>query len=250
MLGLLLDAEGSSGRVGVATRLAERVAAAYRALGPDHPTVPAEPATRADPRARPELDTLEAALAEARQYGRPAGDPLAIGLAAYALAMARRQAGERGGYLPLFIEARDSFRACGARILEMWTLKNIGLVRFKQRRYAEATEILRRCQAILDSFGGDVEQADTTTELAMACVEQGRYAEAESLTTELLDHARLLGHRWDEGRALDAIAALRRARGDVTGAAAAYTEALAVWQAVGAPGRVTAAAAALAELRA
>ncbi len=238
MLGMLLDAEGSSGRVGVAVRLAERVAAAYRALGPDHPTVPEEAATPAAP--RPELTALTAA--------RSSGDPLAVGLAGFAYVLARRQAGERGGYLPLFTEARDSSRACGARALEIWMLKNIGLLRFKQRRYADAAEVLARCQEILESLGGDVDALDTTAEIVMACVEQGRYAEAESLTTELLDHARLLGHRWDEGRALDAIAALRRARGDVPGATAAYTEALAVWLAVGAPDRVGAALDALAEL--
>ncbi|WP_020674133.1 AfsR/SARP family transcriptional regulator [Amycolatopsis nigrescens] len=244
MLGLLTDVEATRDRVGESMRYAERTVAAYLALVEDGAAFPAATEKAIQPSSQPELVASERALDRARH----AEDPLAVGQAAFTLAIGYRRAGVHGDYLPLFEEAMAAFQASGARLSQLWTLKNLGLAHLKHGRFEQATQCLLQAGEIMFGLGGGVELADTTADIAMTYAAGGRFAEAEELTGEILTRARLLGHRWDEARALDTLGDLRLARDDRPGAIDAHLEALAIWRRLSAPNRVGRAIGVLTEL--
>jgi DNA-binding SARP family transcriptional activator/tetratricopeptide (TPR) repeat protein len=244
MLGLLIDAESDRDRISISARYAEQAVAAYSAL-PDEPEEPvhdlAVPCRR---ELQPELTDLEAELTRARH----AGDPLDIALGAFRLILARRHAGEHGGYQPLWEEMRNACRACGARVAELGAIKILGLTYIKQRRLDEAIECLVRGQSIIQNLGDDVRLADVLGDIALAFAAHGRFAEAEHLTRDSLEQARNHRHRWDEGRALDTLGALKRNQGDHRAALNMHLEAFTVWRRIDQSGRMANTIKALAEL--
>lgn len=228
MLGLLLDAEGSQDHFAEARRYAGRAVEAYGALGaaliarggPPGGTSPAPP----------ELDAYRESLDRART----AGDPAAIGWACFAYAVALRRTGVPADYLPLFEEARGAFHACGARIGELWALKNIGLAYVKRGRLEDALACVLRGDELLGDLPGDMPVTDTPGDIIRVFTLQGRHDEADRIAREYLAQARAYGHPWDEGRILEAIGRLRHDHGDHDGALNALVAALAVWRREGA----------------
>ncbi|WP_165959309.1 hypothetical protein, partial [Actinomadura sp. KC345] len=226
MLGLLVDAEGSRFGLAAVIEYAERGFAAYRAL----PAFPERAAAGPDPAPEP-----SALLAEARR----AGDPLGIGRAVYTQALDLREAGEHGGYTALFEEAAEAFRACGAPMAELWTLKNLSLADMKRGRPDSAAARMARGLEVIAQIGDLDDAVPLVAEIGGLLVDAGRLDEAAGLARETLQRARAHGHRWDEAAALDILADLSRAGDDLGAAVDAHLKAVAVWRRLGAHGHVS-----------
>jgi hypothetical protein len=228
MLGLLMHAEALRDEHHASAGYAARAFAAYQALSTP-PSPFEQPST-----------LCSAALREARARR----DALAVGFAACQLALSARLDAAHVDYLTLFEEARDAFRIGGAPLLELWTIKNTGLVYLRQRRFAEAEESLRRGQVLLAGGGGpDAKGGD----LAGVAAAYGRADLAELLANTAITDARRTGDRWSEGRALITLADLHVSH-DNPLAAGIYREALAVWRELRMPRRVAQVEQALARL--
>jgi DNA-binding SARP family transcriptional activator len=227
MLGLLMHAEATRDEHHNAMRYAALAAAAYPAL-----TTPAPPLEHAPPASSP-------ALEEARR----GGDALAVGFEACRLALALRIEGARVDYLALFEEARDAFRVGGVPLLELWTMKNTGLVYLRRRQFAEAGEVLRRGQVIFAEGSGMVAAGGDLAGVAAAC---GRTDLAERLATSAIADADRTGDKWSAARALHTLAGIRANNGDPA-AAGTYRKALAAWADLRVPRRVAQIEEALAE---
>jgi DNA-binding SARP family transcriptional activator len=232
MLGLLMQVEGIRDEHRNSLRYAALTVAAYREL-----TTP--PAPRVAARAKPTA-VLEAA--------RRKGDALAVGFEASRLALALRLAGKPVDYLELFEEAREAFHAGGAPLLELWTLKNIGLLYLRQRRFTEAEHTMWRAQEIHRELGEQPIAGYAGGDLAGVAAAHGRADLAERLATEALDHARLVDDQWSAGRALITLAELHAERGEQSAAKDRYGQALAIWQDLRMTRRVTQIEAALEQL--
>jgi DNA-binding SARP family transcriptional activator len=223
MLGLLMQAEGIRDKHRDSLRYGALTLAAYREVT----TPPMTPYTA--------VSTSSPALEKARSHG----DALAIGFEASRLALALRSAGVAADYLALFEEARDAFRAGDVPLLELWTLKNIGLVYCRQHRFDEADQCMRRAQALVTAHGDLLLTGFAGGDLAGVAAAHDRTDLAEQLAGQALQDARTIGDPWSEGRALTTLADVRAAHGDHPGARAFYREALTLWRHLRAPHRVT-----------
>lgn len=221
MLGLLMQVEANRDEYLSSIRYGALTVAAYR-------EVPAGPASRPAP------PVTTPALAQAREKG----DDLAIGFEASRLALASRLAGADCDYLSLFEEARDAFRAGGVPLLELWTIKYIGLVYCRRNRCDEAEQLLLRAQAIAKDLGDEALTAYGGGDLAGVATAHGRPDLAERLATEAVRQAREMDDRWSEARALTTLGDIHTGRADSQTATAAYREALDIWRALRHPHRI------------
>ncbi|MQA94921.1 MAG: hypothetical protein GEV11_09825 [Streptosporangiales bacterium] len=221
MYGLLVDAESNREHIELSMDYAARTAVGYLELG-------------GEPRPRTGRARLDGGLPEERELlaARAAGDTPRTGFAAFNLALVWRAACRRdAGYLDLFDEAAAAFRACGAHFSELAALKVLGLAHIKARRFDEAFGCLHRAQEVVTELGDDAGMPFFVLgDIPLVYARQGRYAEAETLVTDVLRQARAEGHLWDEGRALDTLGELYDMRGDAHAALDASLRALGVWR--------------------
>ena len=218
MLGLLMHVEATRDEHQAAMRYAALAFVAYQALD-----TPAPPLTQTPTATTPTIE-------EARRRG----DILAIGFEACRLTIALRVEGARVDYLALFEEARDAFRLGNVPLLELWTIKNAGLVYLRHRRFADAVECLTRGQAIFQNATGEVAAGGDFAGVAAA---HGRPDLAEQLVKAALTDADRTGDLWSAARALHTLADVRASRGDPA-AARTYRKALNVWADLRMPRRV------------
>jgi DNA-binding SARP family transcriptional activator/tetratricopeptide (TPR) repeat protein len=219
MLGLLTHAEALRDEHEAGMRYAILAAGAYEALD-----TPPPPLTQAPTATTP-------ALEDARRRG----DALAVGFEASRLAIAQRLDGAQIDYLPLLEEARDAFRVGGVPLLELWMIKNVGLVYMRQRRFAEVAECVTRGQAIFREATGEIVAGG---DLAGVAAAYGRPDLAEQLAKAALTDANRTGDAWSAARALHTLADLRASRGDVEASVRTYRKALTVWTDLRMPRRV------------
>ncbi|WP_185845512.1 AfsR/SARP family transcriptional regulator [Kibdelosporangium aridum] len=168
------------------------------------------------------------ALEEARRQG----DAVAVGFEASRLALACRLVGEDCDYLGLLEEARDAFRVGGIPLLELWTLKNVGLVYCRSHRFDEVDEIMRRAQEIVKELGEEALTKYGGGDLAGVAVQYGRLDLAERIAVEAVRQAREVADRWSEARALTTLGEIHTGRGDRRAAADSYQQALDIWRAL------------------
>ncbi|MGC7101397.1 BTAD domain-containing putative transcriptional regulator [Amycolatopsis lurida] len=218
MLGLLMHAESTRDEHQAGMRYAVLAYEAYQALDPEAPPLVQAPTA------------TSAALEDARRRG----DVLAVGVEACRLAIALRLEGARVDYLALFEEARDAFRLGKVPLLELWTIKNVGLAYLRQRRFIEAVNCLTRGRAI---FRAAMDEVVPGGDLAGVATAHGRPDLAEQLAKASLTDANRMGDAWSAARALHALADARASRGDPA-AARTYRKALAVWTDLRMPRRV------------
>jgi DNA-binding SARP family transcriptional activator len=218
MLGLLMHAEANRDQHQTGMRYAALAFAAYQAL--DSPAPP--------------FDSAPSVATPALEDARRRRDTLAVGFEACRLALALRLEGARTDYLALFEEARDAFRVGGVPLLELWTIKNTGLVYLRRRQFAQAEECLRRGHEIFRDSAGTIAAGG---DLAGVAAAYGRTDLAEQLVTAAIAAANRTGDRWTGARALHTLADIRASRGD-PGAARAYREALSVWTDLRLPHRI------------
>ncbi|CAM3529314.1 BTAD domain-containing putative transcriptional regulator [Kibdelosporangium persicum] len=234
MLGLLMQVEGIRDEHRSSLRYGALTVAAYFDLPAGEPVAPV---TVEEP-------TVSAALLAARREG----DALAVGFEASRLALAKRAAGEPADYLGLLEEARDAFTAGGAPLLELWTIKNVGLMYCRMRRFDDARACLSRAQTLIRELG----EASMTDygggDLAGVAAAHGRLDLAERLATERLSHAWQADDRWSAGRALVTLGEIHAKRGDHRAAADTYEQALHLWRDLNSSRRVRQIEAALARL--
>lgn len=218
MLGLLMHAEAARDEHQAGMRYAALAFAAYQALD--------TPAPRQAP---PPTATSPALLAARRR-----GDVLAIGFEACRLALALRLDGAPVDYLSLFEEAREAFRIGHVPLLELWTIKNTGLVYLRQRRFSDAVACLVRGREI---FADGTAEFASGGDLAGAAAAHGRPDLAEQLAMAALDDANRTGDAWGAARALHTLADVRAGRGDPT-ADRTYRKARTAWTELRMPRRV------------
>jgi DNA-binding SARP family transcriptional activator len=209
MLGLLMHIEASRDEHQTAIRYAALAVAAYQALA-----TPAPPLVQAP-------SVSSSVLDDARRRG----DALAVGFEACRLAQELRLEGAQIDYLALFEEARDAFRAGNVAPLELWTIKNVGLVYARQRRFTETEEGLRRAHVLFQHGTG---MAAAGGDLAGIAAAHGRTDLAEQLATAAITYATRTGDPWTAARALHTLADIRASRGDPT-ATRTYRKALTAW---------------------
>jgi DNA-binding SARP family transcriptional activator/tetratricopeptide (TPR) repeat protein len=230
MLGLLMHAEATRDDHDAGRRYAALAIAAYHEL--DAPASPLTPA--------PTVSTP--ALEDARRRG----DALAVGFEACRLALAKRVEGAQIDYLSLFEEARDAFRAGGVPLLELWSIKNVGLTYLRQRRLAEAVECMSRGLVIFeDAASEDIAGGD----LAWAAAAHGRPDLAEQLAEAAIADANRTNDSWSAARALHTLADIRANRGDIDASAHTYRKALNAWTNLRNPRRIALIEEAMAQLR-
>ncbi|MGN9914664.1 BTAD domain-containing putative transcriptional regulator [Phytohabitans sp. LJ34] len=219
MLGLMMQAEAARDENDSALRYAALAFAAYQAV-----QTPAPPLAQAPAVCTP-------ALEDARRRG----DALAVGLEACRLAEEKRLEGAQIDYLALFEEARDAFRAGDIPLLELWMLKNPGLVYLRQHRFTEAEGCLRRGQALHQNEANLFNSGGDLAGVAATC---GRADLAEQLATAAIDVANRTHDPWTAARALHTLADIRASRGDFDASARTYQKALNAWTDLRNPRRV------------
>lgn len=217
MLGLLMHAEATRDDHQSGMRYAALAFVAYQELGAPPPvtTVPSV--------SNPSLDDA-----------RRDGDVLAVGFHACRLALTLRIEGARIDYLALFEEAVDAFRIGRIPLLELWTIKNVGLVYLRRRQWDKAAECLRRGHEIFQDSANDVASGG---DLAGSAAAHGRLDLAEQLVETAIADADRTGDSWSAARALHTLADLRASRGD-PGAVRTYRKALVEWTDLRMPRRV------------
>jgi tetratricopeptide (TPR) repeat protein len=134
-----------------------------------------------------------------------------------------------------YLRCRPVFEEVGDRHWQALTLRSQGEVHLRRGNLDEALELLGSSLRIFRELGDRHWEAVTKRNLGDVCRERQRFEESLEWFEAALSVFREIGDRLSEGKTLTGLGKTRALRGDETAAAAAWREALTIFQELNVP---------------